>query len=158
MVQRNHEKPSAIEREAIEKIRRRRDARRDGSAHSELEERAEMIYDILRGYQGNVKLRLEVISKALGSSMRTLEREFVAKYSETMNTLHEKIRLEHAERLLTSNPDIKLMSIAAELGYDRESEFNRFFRRKKGMSLTEYVNGIRAGQRQGGPSSHTMED
>jgi AraC-like DNA-binding protein len=81
--------------------------------------------------------------------MRTLEREFIAQYSETMNSFREKIRLEYAERVLTFNPDIKLMSIAAELGYDRESEFNRFFRRKKGMSLTEYVNAVRARQDKG---------
>jgi AraC family transcriptional activator of pobA len=138
-----------MEREAIGRIRQLRADHRDNSVHSELEERAEIIHDILRGYHGNVKLRLEVISTALGSTMRTLEREFVAKYSETMNSFHEKIRLEYAERLLRFNPDIKLMSIAAELGYDRASEFNRFFRRKKGVSLTEYVQGVRSRQEKG---------
>lgn len=112
-----------------------------------------MMRDILHGYHGNVKLRLEVISAALGSSMRRLEREFVAQYSETMKSFHERIRLEYAERLLTFNPDVKLMSIAAELGYDRESEFNRFFRRKKGMSLTEYVRDVRSRQEKGDFSS-----
>ena len=147
-----------MEREAIERIRQLRDVHREVSVHSELEERAEVIHDILRGYHGNIKLRLEVISRALGSTMRTLEREFAAKYSETMNSFHERIRLEYAERLLTFNPDIKLMSIAAELGYDRESEFNRFFRRKKGMSLTQYVNDIRARQEKGDFSTDTRKD
>jgi len=147
-----------MEREAIEKIRQLQAAHRDGYIHSELEEQAEVIHDILRGYHGNVKLRLEVISRALGSGMRTLEREFLAKYSETMNSFHEKIRLEYAERILTFNPDTKLMSIAAELGYDRESEFNRFFRRKKGMSLTQYVNDIRARQEKADFSTGTKGD
>jgi len=112
-----------------------------------------MMHDILRGYHGNVKLRLEVVSMALGCTMRTLERAFIAMYSETMNSFHERIRLEYAERLLNFNPDIKLMSIAAELGYDRESEFNRFFRRKKGMSLTEYAREVRSRQEKGDFSS-----
>ena len=116
-----------------------------------------MMHDILRGYHGNVKLRLEVICTALGCTMRSLERVFIARYSETMNSFHEKMRLEYAERLLTFNPDIKLMSIAAELGYDRESEFNRFFRRKKGVSLTEYVNDVRARQEKGDFTSGSGE-
>jgi AraC-like DNA-binding protein len=146
-----------MEREAIGRIRQLRADHRDNSVQSELEERAEIIHDILRGYHGNVKLRLEVICIALSCTMRSLERAFIARYSETMNSFHEKIRLEYAERLLTFNPDIKLMSIAAELGYDRESEFNRFFRRKKGMSLTEYVNDVRARQEKGDFSSGSGE-
>ena len=66
-----------------------------------------------------------------------------------MNSFHEKERIEYAERVLSFDPDIKLMSIAAELGYDRESEFNRFFRRKKGVSLTEYVREVRLRQEKG---------
>jgi AraC-like DNA-binding protein len=149
MARKTYGRLSAMEREAIEKIRQLRADYRDASVHSELEEKAEIIHDILRGYHGNVKLRLEVISAALGSTMRTLEREFVAKYSETMNGFHERIRLEYAERQLMFNPDIKLMSLAAELGYDRASEFNRFFRRKKGVSLTEYVQDVRSRQEKG---------
>jgi AraC-like DNA-binding protein len=149
MARKTHGRLSALEQEAIGRIRQLRADHHDGSPHNEMQERAEIIHDILRGYHGNVKLRLEILSAALGSTMRTLEREFIAQYSETMNSFREKIRLEYAERVLTFNPDIKLMSIAAELGYDRESEFNRFFRRKKGMSLTEYVNAVRARQDKG---------
>jgi len=107
------------------------------------------MHDILRGYHGNVKLRLEVISTALGCTIRTLEREFVAQYSETMNSFHEKTRLEYAEMQITFNPNVKLMAVAAELGYDRESEFNRFFRRKKGLSPTEFARRVLSRQGEG---------
>jgi AraC-like DNA-binding protein len=146
-----------MEREAIAKVRELRTAHQASFLDSELEERAAMMHDILRGYHGNVKLRLEVICTAFGCTMRSLERAFIARYSETMNSFREKIRLEYAERLLTFNPDIKLMSIAAELGYDRESEFNRFFRRKKGMTLTQYANDVRTRQGKGDFSSGSGE-
>jgi AraC-like DNA-binding protein len=127
-----------MEQDAIETIRQLR-ADFDRLGHGEAEEPAEIMHDILRGYNGNVKLRLEAIAGSLGRTMRTLEREFVARYSETMNSFHERMRLEYAETQISRNPRVKLTAIAAELGYDRESEFRRFFRRKKGESPTEFA-------------------
>jgi AraC-like DNA-binding protein len=75
--------------------------------------------------------------------MRTLEREFLARYSETMNSFHERMRLEYAETQIRLSPSVKLTAIAAELGYDRESEFRRFFRRKKGESPKEFARRMR---------------
>jgi AraC-like DNA-binding protein len=51
-----------------------------------------------------------------------------------MHSFQERTRLAHAEALLTDHPHLKLMTIAAELGYKRESELHRFFRRQKGIS------------------------
>lgn len=138
-----------MEQHAIERIRRLRAPFIAGSEYTKLEERAEMMHDILRGYHGNVKLRLEVISEALGSTMRTLEREFTARYSETMNSFHEKTRLEFAERKIILDPDVKLMSVASELGYDRESEFNRFYKRKRGITPSEFARVVRERQENG---------
>jgi AraC-like DNA-binding protein len=138
---------SAMDREVVETIRQLRIDHGARAVSAELE-LPKIMHDILRSYHGNVKLRLDVISRALGCTMRTLERAFVAQYSETMNSFRERIRLEYAEKLLRSDPDVKLMSIAAELGYDRESEFNRFFRRKKGVSLTEFVRTLRSAQQE----------
>lgn len=127
-----------MEQDAIETIRRlRADANRQG--HAEAEKPAGLVHDILRGYNGNVKLRLKVISIYLGRTMRTLEREFLAHYAETMSSFQERMRLEYAEAQIRHNPGVKLTAIAAELGYDRESEFRRFFRRKKGASPTEFA-------------------
>jgi AraC-like DNA-binding protein len=132
-----------MEEDAIARIRRLRAAHFKGIAPHESEVPAEIMHDILREYHGNVKLRLEVMSSALGRTMRTLEREFIAHYSETMNSFHEKTRLEYAEMQISYDPRIKLTAVAAELGYDRESEFNRFFHRKRGESPTQFARRMR---------------
>jgi AraC-like DNA-binding protein len=157
MSRKSHGELSGINWEVVETIRQLRIDRSDRPVFAELE-LPKIMHDILCIHHGNVKLRLDVISRALGCTMRTLERAFAAQYAETMNSFRERIRLEYAERILTFNPDIKLMSIAAELGYDRESEFNRFFRRKKGISLTEYVNDVRARREIGDFSSGSGKD
>jgi AraC-like DNA-binding protein len=142
MAQNPRRELTRLEQDALETIRRlRADFGRPG--HGEAEEPAEIMHDILRGYNGNVKLRLEAISGSLGRTMRTLEREFLARYSETMNSFHERMRLEYAETQIRLSPSVKLTAIAAELGYDRESEFRRFFRRKKGESPKEFARRMR---------------
>lgn len=137
-----------MEQVAIEKVRLLREAHLGGLSPGVLEMRAEVMHDILRDCHGNVKLRLEVVSNSLGCTMRTLERDFIAQYSQTMNSFHEMARLEYAEMQITFNPDVKLTAVAAELGYDRESELNRFFKRKRGISLTEFAQNIRSRQKQ----------
>jgi AraC-like DNA-binding protein len=136
---------SRVEHDVFATIQRLRAAHFDASSSGEAEEPAEMMREILGGYHGHVKLRLEVISAALGRTMRTLEREFSARYSETMNSFQGKTRLKYAEMQISYNPDVKITAVAAELGYDRESEFNRFFRRKKGESPTQFARRIRNG-------------
>lgn len=138
-----------MELHAIERIRRLRAPFIAGSRYTELEERAEMMHDILRGLRGHAKLRLEVISPALGTSMKTLERRFRAKYGESMDSFHQRTRLEFAERKIILDPDEKLMSIASDLGYDRESEFTRFYKRKRGITPSEFARVIRERQAKG---------
>jgi AraC-like DNA-binding protein len=145
-----------MEQHAIERIRRLRAPYITGAERRELEERAAMMHDILRGLHGNVKLRLEVISEALGSTMRTLEREFTAQYAETMNSFHERTRLEFAEGKIILDPDVKLMSVASDLGYDRESEFNRFYKRKRGITPSEFARVVRERQAQGDLSNENL--
>jgi AraC-like DNA-binding protein len=138
MTQKSRRELTRMEQDAIETIRRlRADFNRLGRGGTQAP--AEIMHDILRGYNGNVKLRLEALSGSLGRTMRTLEREFLAHYAETMNGFHERMRLEYAELQIRLNPRVKLTAIAAELGYDRESDFRRFFHRKKGESPTEFA-------------------
>lgn len=138
-----------MERKAIDRIQRLRAAHLNGTVHSAMEERAETMHDILNGYHGNAKLRLEVLSSALGSTMKTLEREFAAQYAETMKGFHERKRLEYAEQQIIFDPGVKLGAIAHELGYNRQSELNRFFRRKRGLSLTKFAEKVRERQEKG---------
>lgn len=138
-----------MELHAIETIRRLRAPFIAGSKYTKIEERAEMMHDILRGLHGHAKLRLEVISPTLGSSMKSLERKFRARYGESMNSFHQKTRLEFAERKIILDPDVKLMSVASDLGYDRESEFNRFYKRKRGITPSEFARVVRERQARG---------
>jgi AraC-like DNA-binding protein len=144
--------PTTMEQHAIERIRRMRALRAslmEGRGYTRLEERAELMHDILRGLHGHAKLRLEVISRALGSSMKTLERKFRARYGESMTGFHRRTRLEIAERMIILDPDVKLMSIASSLGYDRESEFNRFYKRQRGITPSEFARAVRDRQKKG---------
>jgi AraC-like DNA-binding protein len=149
MPRRPRGEPSAIELHAIETIRRLRAPIIVGSQYTDLEERAEMMHDILRGLHGHAKLRLEVISPELGSSMKTLERKFRARYGESMNSFHQRMRLEMAERKIILDPDVKLMAVASDLGYDRESEFTRFYKRKRGITPSEFARVVRERQANG---------
>jgi AraC-like DNA-binding protein len=146
MAQKPHRELTRMEQDAIETIRRLR-AAVEGEGRGKVPRPCEMVHEILRGYNGNVKLRLEVISACLGRTMRTLEREFLARYAETMSRFRERMRLEYAEAQIRRDPSLKLTALAAELGYDRETEFRRFFRRKKGESPTEFARRMRARQK-----------
>jgi AraC-like DNA-binding protein len=137
MIRSSSEILSAIEVEAVNLIRRSR-ACSGELANRDAQMRADTVYKILVSYNGNVNLRLSVIASAMACTMRTLEREFLARFSETMHSVQERTRLAHAEALLTHHPHLKLMTIAAELGYKRESELHRFFRRQKGISPREF--------------------
>jgi hypothetical protein len=69
---------SAIEVEAVNLIRRSR-ARSSELANRDAQMRADTVYNILVSYNGNVNLRLSVIASAMACTMRTLEREFLAR-------------------------------------------------------------------------------
>lgn len=128
-----------MEREVIANIREWRAKVPNEVASGSLTDRANLIRCILNSYRGNMKLRLEVICPALGCTMRSLEREFQSLYEETMHEFQERTRIENAIHEICLNPKIKLTAVAADLGYERESEFNRFFRRKTGESPTAFV-------------------
>jgi AraC-like DNA-binding protein len=81
--------------------------------------------------------------------MKSLERKFRARYGESMNSFHQRTRLEFAERKIILDPEVKLMSVASDLGYDRESEFNRFYKRKRGITPSEFARVIRERQAKG---------
>jgi AraC-like DNA-binding protein len=51
---------------------------------------------------------------------------------------------------MNTNPDVKMSALASELGYDRLSEFSRFFRNRTGLSPTAYLDQVIRGGSQGG--------
>lgn len=117
-----------IERKYINKIRRSRDAK-DTSL---LDPPRYMHDEIILDSMGNFQLRLSVIAKKLGTTQKTLEREFTAKYRISMHRYQVEVRLEAARRMLAELPSLPLAEVASVLGYDRVQNFNRFFKRETG--------------------------
>jgi AraC-like DNA-binding protein len=73
-----------------------------------------------------------------------------------MTSFHQRTRLEFAERKIILDPDVKLMSVASDLGYDRESEFNRFYKRKRGITPSEFARAVRERQKRGDFSEENL--
>ena len=133
------EKPSGLEKEAIRRIENWLSNSRAGQGTGSLVERAELIRSLLDDYHGTKGLRLDVICPALGCTMRSLQREFKLQYGVSMNEFQDRARLARAIWYMKVTPDVKMSALASELGYDRLSEFSRFFRNKTGMSPRGYL-------------------
>jgi AraC-like DNA-binding protein len=67
-----------------------------------------------------------------------------------MNEFQYRARLDRALWYMNATPDVKLSALASELGYDRLSEFSRFFRNQTGLSPTAYLDQVIKGRSQGG--------
>jgi AraC-like DNA-binding protein len=133
------EKPSGLEKEAIRRVENWLSAYRAGQVTGSLAERAELIRTILDDYHGTKRLRLDVICPALGCTMRSLQREFKLQYGVSMNEFQDRARLRRAIWYMKVDPNVKMSALASELGYDRLSEFSRFFRNKTGMPPRAYL-------------------
>ena len=144
------EKPSGLEKEAIRRIENWLSAYRAGQLIGSLAERAELIRTLHDDYHGTKRLRLDVICPALGSTERTLQREFKRQYGVSMNEFQDRARLGRAIWYMNTSPDVKMSALASELGYDRLSEFSRFFRNRTGLSPTAYLDQVIKGGSQGG--------
>ncbi len=66
-----------------------------------------------------------------------LSRVFSKKYGETITAFLTRIRLEHAVELM-QDPERKLETISMLVGYDDYNYFSRVFRKKLGVSPSEY--------------------
>ena len=144
------EKPSGLEKEVIRRIENWLSAYRAGQLTRSLAERAELIRTILDDYHGTKRLRLDVICPALGSTERTLERQFKRQYGLSMNQFQKRARLNYAIWYMNATPDVKLSALASELGYSRVFHFARFFRNQTALSPTAYLDQVVKGRSQGG--------
>jgi transcriptional regulator GlxA family with amidase domain len=76
--------------------------------------------------------------------MRTLERTFDGLYNQTMAECHVQARLNFSRWLLSIFPPAKVSVVAAQLGYSRIQDFNRFFKKHMHQSPTEWGHKERA--------------
>ena len=103
----------------------------------------EKALDILQYIQQHIyapeKLRTEAISKEFGVSASYLGRYFKKHANETMQQYINNYKLKLIEsRLLRS--DLRINEIVAELGFTDESHLNKFFRKLKGISPSQFRN------------------
>jgi AraC-like DNA-binding protein len=77
-----------------------------------------------------------IVAKAAGMSVRSLQRQ-LAEEGLTYSRLVEQVRYDQAVTLL-KRPDLKLIEIAADLGYTDSANFTRAFKRWTGVSPREF--------------------
>lgn len=128
--------PTKMEIGAVETIKSLRAAH--GPRDGDIGPRAEFLYELLQRTNGNAKLHLNVLYRELGCTERSMERKFLTRYEVTAHAFQENTRIAYAKRVMEMNPNIKITALASELGYDRESEFRRFFRGKEGMCPRDF--------------------
>lgn len=90
---------------------------------------------ILKNY--NTNLTLEQIAESVFMSPYYVSRIFKEEQGITIMEYLTKVRLEEAKKLLR-NPRYHIDEIAEKLGYNDPSYFSKVFRRKEGMTPTQY--------------------
>ena len=128
---------TSIEREVVQEIRSLR-ASSGSPLFALFESPARLAHHFILASHGNVQLRFSALAGELGVEMRTLERTFAAEYQKTMMQFQVEVRLAFAQHLLSVFPPTKISAIAAMLGYDLVQDFNRFFKKHKSQSPSQW--------------------
>lgn len=82
-------------------------------------------------------LRLEKLSQQFNVSQRTLIRRFNNALGIPPNTYLQLVRIEHARKMLEES-DYHIETIMNKVGYEDASSFRRLFKKKTGVTPTEY--------------------
>ncbi len=85
----------------------------------------------------STNFKIDDLAHALNTTPRTLLRRMQEHTGDSVQSLIQKIRIEHSKVLLETT-DLKLQSIARRCGYLDESAFRRVFKRHCGMSAREF--------------------
>ncbi len=83
-------------------------------------------------------LEIGVIASDLATSERTLSRRIVDETGMTWRSLLRRIRIIHAREKLTTT-EIPITRVAAEVGYNSQSAFNRAFKEEKQLTPSEFI-------------------
>lgn len=81
------------------------------------------------------------VSDALGISRRQLERDFRAGKGNTIREHIEETRMKVAARLLIEQPDVTVEEVARSVGITSPGSFFRTFRKRYGLTPSEYRQG-----------------
>ena len=96
------------------------------------------LHDVIRQYSGSLKLRVPFICRELGSSLRTVQRMFHARYGQTIREYQTAERLYYSIQQLRTGSDEKIAFIAHVCGYRSASDFSVFFRKHTGLTPSQY--------------------
>ena len=113
----------------------------DLSAYRPMEDAAEAIRRHLEEWYARQVLWSEELQK-IGLSRRRAVAVFKEAYGMTPRAYVDLLRLSEAKRLLVQT-DAKIIDIAASVGFEGLSTFNRFFKEKTGLSPSAYRKGHR---------------
>ncbi len=80
---------------------------------------------------------VDEIAAMVGIHPHHLTRAFREQYGCTFGEYLRKLRVEHAQRQLSTS-DTPLMEIAVEAGFSDQSHFSKTFKRHTGMTPTEF--------------------
>jgi transcriptional regulator GlxA family with amidase domain len=80
---------------------------------------------------------VDELAHKFGYSRRHLNRLFHAQFGFSVGALRMEMRLLRATQLLR-DPDAKIINVAAEAGFNHQGLFNRYFRRRFGLSPSQW--------------------
>ena len=82
------------------------------------------------------------VAERFGMDPGAFSRYFKKKTGRNFSDVLTQIRMEHAERLMHSDPSITLEKLCAECGLSSKAYFSEVFKKWKGMTITQYIKSI----------------
>ncbi len=134
MARRDQSILTGAEQQALLLVREIRNQIATGMLPKELNAPARLAHYVISLYHGHAQLRISRIAPELGVSIRTLQRSFRQTFHTSLKAFQLDARLNFAQYLLSSDPELKMSVIAKQLGYDDPNVFERFFRDQAGTS------------------------
>jgi len=127
-----------IEQQVIAEIRAMRASQDKHLSSGLLDDPPRMVHHFIQTFHGHVQLHVRPIARELCIEMRTLHRNFVARYGKTLLQYQVEVRLGFCRWLLSVFPQAKISVIATMLGYRQVRDFNRFFQDHMHQTPTEW--------------------
>ena len=113
----------------------------DPKKHSKLNQLfIERLTSIIMEEMSLGKISLEMVASKMFITRGQLNRKVKAITGRTTQQFAMKVRLTHASNLLKNNTDMAISEVAFRCGFEDATSFYRAFRRKNGISPSEYRN------------------
>lgn len=100
----------------------------------------ERLTSIIKKEMASGSVSLEAIASQMYITRGQLTRRVKAIKGMTTQQYAMKVRLTHASNLLKNNTDMAISEVAFRCGFEDATSFSRAFRRKYGISPSEYRN------------------